>query len=146
EKDMQKYVISVDKPNRMVPAYRKELPEGFAHRVAHLDSDVLPTTNFHSETMWLWPPEKSGLKDEPVTFVEPHTHSFPQVIGFFGTDFDDIHKLHGNVELWVQGKKYEVDKSFVAIIPEGVEHGPITIRGVKKPIFHYIVGHAPQYA
>ena len=33
-----------------------------------------------------------------------------------------------------------------AIIPEGVEHGPLTVRNVRKPIFHYTVGHAGLYS
>lgn len=142
---MRKYFVFGDKADRKTPAFRKEIPDKLIDRVAHLDSDVVPGSSFHSETSWIWPEERSGLKGQSATFVDKHTHSFPEIIAFFGTDFNDIHKLHGEVELWVEGKPYKIHKSFVAIIPEGVEHGPLTIRNVQKPIFHYTVGHAGLY-
>jgi len=145
EKDMRKYFVFGDKAGRKTPAFRKKVPSDFIHRVAHLDSDVVPGSSFHAETAWIWPEERSGLKGKAVTFVDKHAHSFPEIIAFFGTDFDDIHKLHGDVELWVDGRKYEIGKSFVAIIPEGVQHGPLTVRNVRKPIFHYTVGRAGLY-
>jgi len=43
--------------------------------------------------------------------------------------------IDGEVELWVEGKQYKINKGFAAIIPEGVEHGPLTVRKVKKPYF-----------
>ncbi len=146
EKDMRRFFIFGDKPGRKAPSFRKQMPAGFIHRVAHLDRDVLPGAGFHAETAWIWPEEKSGLKGKAVTFVDTHAHSFPEVIAFFGSDFSDIHKLHGDVELWVQGRKYELNRSFVAIIPEGVEHGPLTVRSVTRPVFHYTVGRAGLYA
>lgn len=95
--------------------------------------------------MWCWPEGRSGLKGEDVTFVEKHTHPFPEIIVFFWTDFNDIHNLQGEVELWVERKPYNINKSFVAIIPEEVEHGLLTVRNVRKPIFHYTMGYAGLY-
>ncbi|MBN1831657.1 MAG: hypothetical protein JW896_06045 [Deltaproteobacteria bacterium] len=145
EKDMLKYFVFGDKAGRKTPVFRTKIPDGFIHRVAHLDSDVVTESSFHAETAWIWPEERSGLKGEAVTFVDKHTHPFPEIIAFFGTDFDDIHNLQGEVELWVEGKPYQINKSFMAIIPEQVEHGPLTVRNVQKPIFHYTVGHAGLY-
>jgi mannose-6-phosphate isomerase-like protein (cupin superfamily) len=141
---MSKYFVSADKPNQQLPPFRKNFPNGFTHRVAQLDSDVMPETNVHVETAWIWPEHKTGIR-EGVTFVEEHSHPFQEVISFFGSDFSDIHDLHGEVELWVQGKPYKMNKSFCAVIPEGVEHGPLIVRNVKKPIFHYTVGNAKKY-
>jgi len=143
--DARKYFVFGDKAGRKTPVFRKKIPNEFIHRVAHLDSEVVPGAGFHAETAWIWPEERSGLKGRDVTFVDKHTHPFPEIIAFFGSDFDDIYKLHGEVELWVEGKQYKLNKSFLAIIPEGVEHGPLTVRNVKKPIFHYTVGHAGMY-
>jgi mannose-6-phosphate isomerase-like protein (cupin superfamily) len=146
EKDVRKYFVFHDKANPKVPAFRNKIPQGFEHRVAHLDGETVPGAGFHAETAWIWPEERSKLKNQDVSFVSKHTHSFPEVIGFFGSDLNDIHSLHGEVELWVEGKQYKINKSFCAIIPEGVEHGPLTIRNVKKPIFHYTAGHARLYS
>jgi len=141
---MSKYFISVDRPSQQLPSFRKSNPKGFTHRVAQLHSDVLPETNVHVETAWIWPEDKTGIK-EGVTFVEEHSHPFQEVISFFGSNFNDIHNLHGEVELWVQGKLHRMKKSFCAVIPEGVEHGPLIVRNVKNPIFHYTVGKAKKY-
>lgn len=143
--DMNKFFVFHDKDNLKLPGYRNKIPDGFTHRMPYLDSEVIPGSSFFAETSWIWPEERSGLKQQDVSFVNSHTHAFPEVIGFFGTDFNDIHKLHGEVELWVEGKKYIIDKSFSATIPEGVEHGPLTIRNVKKPIFHYTAGPGQMY-
>ena len=145
EKNIRKYFVFDDKTGLETPAFRKKIPNDFIHRVAHLDSDVVPGSSFHAETSWIWPEERSRLKLQDVSFVDMHTHPFLEIIAFFGTDSDDIHNLHGEVELWVQGKQYKIDKSFVAIIPEGVEHGPLTVRNVTKPIFHYNAGHSGLY-
>ena len=141
---MEKYFISDKKTSQKLPSYRKNIPDGFTYRVAQLDSDFLPETNVHAETCWIWPEDKTGIKED-VTFVAEHSHPFQEVISFFGSDFNDIHELHGEVELWVQGKPYKMNKSFCAVIPEGVEHGPLIVRNVKKPIFHYTVGKAKKY-
>lgn len=144
QKNMEKYFVFHDKANLKIPAYRKNIPKNFTYRVAYLDSEVVPGSNFFAETTWIWPEERS-MVNQDVSFVNTHTHPFPEVIGFFGSDLDDIHKLNGEVELWVEGKQYKINKSFVAIIPEGIEHGPLTVRGVKKPIFHYTAGPSKIY-
>ncbi|MBN1570769.1 MAG: hypothetical protein JXA73_23210 [Acidobacteria bacterium] len=146
EKNIRKYFVFGDKAGRKTPAFRKNIPGAFITRITHLDSEVVKGSSFHAETSWIWPEERSGLKGKDVSFVDKHTHPFPEIIAFFGTDFGDIHKLHGEVELWVEGKQYKISKSFVAIIPEGVEHGPLKVRNVQKPIFHYNVGHAGMYS
>jgi mannose-6-phosphate isomerase-like protein (cupin superfamily) len=145
EKDIDKFFVFGDKIGRKTPAFRKKIPDDFVHRVAHLDSEVVPGSSFHAETSWIWPEEHSGIGVKDISFVDRHVHPFPEVIAFFGTDFEDIHKLHGEVELWVQEEQYKIDKSFVAIIPEGVEHGPLTVRNVENPIFHYTAGYSGLY-
>jgi len=143
--DMNTYFVFHDKASLKLPEYRNEIPKELTHRVAYLDSEVVPGANFYAETAWIWPEERSKLKQQDVTFINPHTHSFPEVIGFFGTDYNDIHQLSGEVELWVDGQQFIIHKSFVAVIPEGVEHGPLIIRKVKKPIFHYTAGPGKMY-
>jgi hypothetical protein len=78
-------------------------------------------------------------------FINIHQLPFPEIITFFGTDFNDIHNLQGEDELWVEGKPYNINKSFDDITPEEVEHGPLTVRNVRKPVFHYTVSHAGLY-
>ena len=146
DKNIRKYFVFDDKAHRNLPSFRKSVPGECIHRVAHINGTAVPGSSFHAETAWIWPEERSGLKGKNVTFVDTHTHTFPEIIAFFGTDFSDIHNLYGEVELWVEGEQYKINKSFAAIIPEGVEHGPMTVRNVEKPIFHYTAGHAGLYS
>jgi hypothetical protein len=62
-----------------------------------------------------------------------------------GTSKEDPHDLGGEIELWIDGKQNIIDKSFVAFLPAGVEHGPLTIRKIDKPILHFSVGMDKKY-
>jgi len=146
EKDLLKYFAFRDQSEGKLPSFRRRIPAGFIHRVASMDASTIPEADFHAETSWIWPGERSGLAKQDLCFVDKHIHTFQQIIAFFGSDFDDIHNLHAEVELWVKGESYKIKKSFVAIIPEYVEHGPVKIRKVEKPVFHYTVGHAKFYS
>ena len=76
----------------------------------------MPETSIHMETAWIWPEDKTGIK-EGVTFVEKHSHPFQQILSFFGSDLNDIHDLQGEVELrmfidtWGTGG-WEIDLRF----------------------------------
>ncbi|MGD9161207.1 MAG: hypothetical protein PVG39_22515 [Desulfobacteraceae bacterium] len=140
-----RFMINGDRSGEIsLPSYRKSIPEGFIRQVTQVNSDILPETNTYCETFWIYPEDKTGIK-ENVNFADEHSHPFKQIIAFFGSDLSDIYKLNGEVELWIQGKPYIMNKSFYAVIPEGVKHGPLIVRNVKKPIFHYSVGNIPKY-
>jgi quercetin dioxygenase-like cupin family protein len=53
--------------------------------------------------------------------------------------------LNGEIEIWIDGKKNILDKSFIAFIPAGVVHGPINIRKITKPMFHFAAGMGKKY-
>lgn len=140
ERDVGKYFVFGNGARHPLPPYRREMPESILHPVAHLDADVVPGSGFRAETWWIRPEKDSGTHGRDLVLADPHSHPCPQVIGFFGSDFGDIHRLHGEVELRVEGKPYILNRSFAAFIPEGVEHGPLMVRKVSRPIFHYTVG------
>lgn len=142
---MANYLVNGDRSGSIkLPSYRKELPEGFIYPIAQLNSDILPQSKVNSEAFWIYSEDKTGIKGN-VNLADEHSHPFQQAIGFFGSDLNDIHNLHGEVELWVQGKPYRMNKSFCAVIPSGMEHGPVIVRNVKKPIFHYTAGNSGKY-
>jgi len=58
-----------------------------------------------------------GSKDE-IRQVDSHTHPFGELIGFFGFNYEDIQDLG---------------------------HGPLIIRNVVRPIFHFTAGHCKIY-
>ncbi|UCG82443.1 MAG: hypothetical protein JSW38_09620 [Dehalococcoidia bacterium] len=143
--DLSKYFVYQDKPNLELPEYRHDIPKEAGYRVVYLDSEVVPGANFYAEALWFWPgkirPPQPG--DEPG--VKPHAHPFDEMIGFFGTDENDIHDLCGEVELWIDGEQHIIDKSFVAFIPAGVVHCPLNIRRIDRPIFHFTAGPGRIY-
>jgi len=134
-----------DKPNLTLPDFRHEISKEVAHRIVYLDSETVPSATFYAEALWFWPGKRPAPKPGDEPGVKPHTHPFPEMIAFFGTNHDDIHDLCGEVELWIDGEQNIVDKSFVAFVPAGVEHCPLNIRRIDRPIFHFTAGPGKMY-
>ena len=114
-----------------------------ASRVVSLDSKVLDGA-FYMETAWFWPGDWPSDKGEEGT-VKEHSHEFPEAIGFVGTNPDDVNDLGGEVELWIDGKQNIIDRSFIAFFPAGTKHGPLRIKRVDRPIFHFTSGTSSKY-
>jgi hypothetical protein len=114
-----------------------------AMRLIAMDGEVRPGA-FYMETAWFWPGKWPATKSEASTTKE-HSHPFDEAIGFIGTDPKDPYKLNGEVELWVDGNKNVLDRSFVAFIPAGTKHCPLRILKVDKPIFHFTSGMGKSY-
>jgi hypothetical protein len=49
------------------------------------------------------------------------------------------------MDFWIDGKQNIIDKSFIAFIPAGTKHGPITINRIDRPIFHFTSGMGEHY-
>jgi mannose-6-phosphate isomerase-like protein (cupin superfamily) len=144
-RDLSKNFVFQEKPNLELPEYRHDIPRDVAHRVVYLDSEVVPGANFYAEAVWFWPGERRPPQPGDEPGVKPHTHPFSEMIGFFGTDENDIHDLCGEVELWIDGEQHIIDKSFVAFVPAGVVHCPLNIRRIDRPIFHFTAGPGKMY-
>jgi len=114
-------------------------------RVLSLDSDVIKGA-FYMETAWFYPgdwPDKTGsLKNRTIG---AHTHDYDEAIAWVGSDPNDRYNLNGIVELWIDGKQNILEKSFIAFVPAGVVHGPINIRKIDKPMFHFTAGMGKKY-
>ena len=141
EKKNAKYFIFKDKPNLKLPAYKHPTDPKYTHRLAYIDEETVPNATFGCETMWLLPGEKSEAGQK---MMEEHTNPYGVFIGFFGFNYDDIHDLGAEVELWIGGEKHIIDKSFAAFIPEGLEHGPLIIRNIMRPVFHFTSSNCGQ--
>ncbi len=128
-----------------LPQYRigaleaQKRPASQSTRVMWLDDEVVPGA-FYTECVWFMP----GMGSEQVK-VEAHAHSFSEVVSFFGTNYDDLHDLGGEVELWLEDEKIIMTRSFLAFIPAGMKHCPLIIRRVDRPIFHFTVGTGKEY-
>jgi hypothetical protein len=116
-----------------------------ARRVLSLDGDVIKGA-FYMETAWFlpgdWPQKTGSLKDRTIG---AHTHNYDEVVAWVGTDPDDRYNLNGEIEIWIDGEQNIIDRSFLAFIPAGVEHGPINMRRIDKPMFHFTAGMGKKY-
>ncbi len=116
-----------------------------ARRLLSLDSDVKKGA-FYMETAWFfpgdWPEKTGGLKNRTVG---AHRHDYDETIAWVGSDPEDPYNLNGEIEIWIDGKQNFIDKSFIAFVPAGVEHGPINIRRIDKPMFHFTAGMGKKY-
>jgi len=140
EKRNAKYFITADKPNLKLPSYRLPVNPDFVKRILHVDADTVPGAEFYTEAKWILP----GSKDE-IRQVDSHTHPFGELIGFFGFNYDDIQDLGAEIEFTVDNETYKITKSFAAFVPAGIQHGPLIIRNVVRPIFHFAAGDCKIY-
>jgi len=116
-----------------------------AQRLLSLDGDVIKGA-FYMESAWFFPgdwPEKT--KNDPTRTIGAHTHDFDETFAWVSGDPEDPYDLHGEIEVWIDGKQNFIDRSFIAFIPAGVEHGPINIRRIDKPMFHFTAGMGKKY-
>jgi hypothetical protein len=135
-----KNILTAPKKKLDLPAYRRKMDPQYVKRVVELDEESVPGSKFYSEAMWIVPGSK-----EPITMIDSHTHDFGEEIGFFGYNYDDIQDLGAEIEFTVDNKTYNITKSFCAFVPAGVQHGPLTIKNVKRPIMHFTAGPTPKY-
>jgi hypothetical protein len=139
-----KYFVFGDKADLKLPAWRHTLDPRWAKRMVYLDSEVVPGADFYCETIWFLPGRplpKPGEKHG----VQEHTHPYGELIGFFGFNYENIHNLGAEVEIWIEGIKYNVKETFVAFIPPGVKHGPLSIRNIIRPVMHLTAGPSKMY-
>ena len=135
-----KYIVTEPKKNLVVPEWGGSLSEETSTRMAYLDSEVLKGA-FYVECVWFWPTDK-----EDNASPSPHTHDYGEVLAFFGTDPKDPNDLGAVIELWIDGERNVMDKSFLAFIPAGKVHCPLTFLKIERPVFHFATHHGQTYA
>jgi len=137
-----KYIVTGAKADLNLPSFRHETTEesgGNSTRLIYLDAEVVPGA-FYSECAWFWSASGPGRVE-----AEAHTHSFDELIAFFGTKREAPRDLCGEIELWLENEKHVITKSFVAVIPAGMKHCPLIVRRVDRPIFHFTIGTGKEY-
>jgi hypothetical protein len=106
-----------------------------------ISGEVIPGINFFWQGGWMIPGVAEGVHDSFTS----HTHDYDEVIGFFGTDPENWQELGGEVELWLDGEKRMLSRSFLIFVPKGMAHCPMIMRAVNKPIFHFTTGPGSMY-
>jgi hypothetical protein len=138
----EKYVLTIDKKNPVFPSFRHDMESGFVRRALQLDADTVPGAEFYSEAGWIVPGDTSP---DGIRLVDSHTHTFSELISLCGFDYDDIRDLGAEVEFTVDNETHLITRSFAAFIPAGVQHGPLIVRKVRKPVFHMTAADTGTY-
>jgi hypothetical protein len=140
EKKCSRNAVDYMKVNPEYPKYRLETDPEIIKSVVQVDSDTVPGAEFYGEARWIVPGS-----DKEIRLFESHTHKFGVLIGFFGFNYDDIQDLGAEIEFTVDNETHKLTKSFASFVPAGVQHGPLIIRNVVRPIFHFITGNTGKY-
>lgn len=107
-----------------------EMYKKFSHRILWIDGNNVPGA-CQMNTAWYYAvPER-----DPV--FPGHVHDEDELIGFFSCDPDDPYDLHAEIEIAIDGERRLLTKSSLVFIPGGVEHMPMRILKVDKPVFHF---------
>ena len=120
----------------MAPDFR-EMYRKFAERVLWIDGKLVPGA-FQMNVSWY----KEVPALDPV-FAE-HSHASAEIIGFFGSDPEDAHELHGEIRVLLDGEEHVITKSSLIFFPPGLPHA-IRILRVDRPIFHFSVVTEGEY-
>ena len=135
-----KYIITQPKSNLVMPSWGGSLPTDTSTRMMFLDSDVIKGA-FYVECVWFWP---TNTKDE--SSPEPHAHEVDEVLGFFGTDPNDLNDLGAEIELYIDGERNVMNQTFLAYIPAGIVHNPLNFLRIWKPVFHFATINQKVYS
>ena len=130
-----KYILT-ETPERPLTFVDEPPTKDTMERVIFLDDAAIKGA-FYVETAWF----RKATPPGPKT----HVHDYDEVIAFFGTNAEDSHDLGGEVELWIDGEKHLITKSFMAFIPKGVKHCPLRVTRVDRPIFHFATSPMGRY-
>ncbi len=136
-----KYIVDTPKAKAKYPPYRVKNDPNIVKPIVQVDADTVPGAKFYAEAKWILP---GGDKKE-IKLCESHTHKYNEVIGFFGFNYDNIQDLGAELEITIDNEKNIVDRSFSACIPAGVQHGPLIIRNVQRPIMYIYSAKVGQY-
>jgi hypothetical protein len=131
-----KYVVT----DLKMPEARRRIDEEYtryATRILWMDSDVVPGA-FHIKTSWF-------LAAEAVLEDKSHTHTYDEIIGFFGNDAENPWDLGAEVEIWLEDEIQIITKSTLIFIPAGMVHCPMIVKRVDRPVFHFTVVPAGHY-
>lgn len=131
------FVQTLQEPDSISPEFR-EMYKKFATRILWMDDKVVPGA-FQMNTAWYKEPQPR----DPL--FDAHTHDYDELIGFFGSDPDNQNDLNAIVEFAIDGEMHRLDKSTLIFVPAGLEHGPLRLLEVDKPIFHFSVVMSPEY-
>lgn len=140
EGEMGKYVLNkLTLPPAQADPKAVEEYEKYAKRILWMDSNAIPGA-FQLNASWYKKPNlyliEEGQKSD-AAFLKPHKHDVGEIVAFYGSDPEDQENLNGEIIFYIGGEKHVFTKSTMIYLPAGLEHGPLFIQKVDKPIFHF---------
>lgn len=113
-----------------------QAPEGFLTLLLWIDAKKLEGAPY-LESVWFRTVNDTG--------PETHTHDFDEFIGFFGTDTEHPEELGAELRFFIGGEMITVTRSCLIYIPKGLEHSPILVPKLNRPIIHFSGGNGGDY-
>jgi hypothetical protein len=135
-----KYAVDIARVNPKLLPFETRTDPKIVKPVITVDNEAVPGAQFCADTKWILPGAKGDIK-----LCDSHTHQFGEMIGFYGFNYDNIQDLGAEIEITIDNEKNILDRSFAAYVPPGVQHGPIIVRNVQRPIFWVSSARAPRY-
>lgn len=135
-----KYAVDKAKTNPKYPPFETKVNPNIVRPIITVDNEVVPGAQFYADTKWILP----GAEEE-IKLCSSHTHKFGEMISFYGFNYDNIQDLGAEIEITIDNEKNIVDRSFAAYVPPGVQHGPIIVRNVQRPIFWVSTARTSKY-
>jgi hypothetical protein len=125
-----KYGVDKAKANPKIMPYETKTDPKIVKPIVTVDNEVVPGAQFFADSKWILPGAKGEIK-----LCESHTHKDGEMLGFYGFNYENIQDLGAEIEITIDNEKNIVDRSFAAYVPPGVQHGPIVVRNIQRPIF-----------
>ena len=96
-----------------------------------------PYMDFH----WLWEGSAKGYAEQE------HIHDFDEFIGFIGVKGQkDFRNLGAEIEVWLGGEKYLINKCCLIYVPKGLRHCPIRFTRIDSPVLFFTGGMTTKYS
>ncbi len=96
-----------------------------------------PYLDFH----WLWEGSAKGYAEQE------HIHDFDEFIGFIGVKGQkDFRNLGAEIEVWLGGEKYMINKCCLIYVPKGTRHCPIRFTRIDSPVLFFTGGLSTTYS
>ena len=135
-----KYAVDKAKASPEHSPFETKTDPKIVRPVITVDNEVVPGAQFFADTKWILPGAEGEIK-----LCDSHTHKFGEMLGFYGYNYDNIQDLGAEIEITIDNENNIVDRSFAAYVPPGVQHGPIIVRNVQRPIFWVSSARSPKY-
>ncbi len=152
-----KYICTTLQKRNMLPGPTPEARDKLAaagkrismEHTLWIDSEIIPGA-YYGEATWIWPSSYPGqitmeeqmklpTNDKPMF---PHSHDFPELLSWWGTDPDHPENT-GDMGMLMEDENIPLEKSWVAYIPAGMPHMPTRNPDGRKatiPVCHWTSG------